>query len=162
MKKHIIRFFLWCLAKIGYSVVPLEIERAAQAEIAQLNKTHASEWERILGAHESTVSDYQLQIESLRTAWANEKREILKDCKFKITKASRLLPESMQSLRNEVISLCAEEAELNHGSTDILGDSWLKFRRVASKLKKAHPDLPKSDIFKTIIIICEEAEDVPA
>ena len=71
-----------------------------------------------------------------------------------------VLPPSMSAYSGEVADLVAAEFRLNHGSTDILGDSWLKFRRVATALKKAHPEVLKRDIFKAIIVIHEAIENV--
>lgn len=75
--------------------------------------------------------------------------------KFKI---SRGLPISVLPYRHQLMSLIVEEMPLEHGSTDILGDAWLKFRRVASQIKKAHPELRNRDIFQAILIIHAEVE----
>lgn len=68
---------------------------------------------------------------------------------------SFILPVSVQPYADELADLVTNESGMVHGSTDILGDSWLKFRRVATMLKKAHPELPKSDIFKAVIMVHE-------
>ncbi len=68
------------------------------------------------------------------------------------------LPLSCRVIGSEFKALIASESEMVHGSTDILGDSWLKFRRVASLIKKSHPEVPTSDIFKAIILIYEEKQ----
>ncbi len=72
---------------------------------------------------------------------------------------TELLPATIEPFHAEIKAMCIEEAGLVHGSTDILGDSWLKLRRVATKIKKAHPGLAKRDIFRAIIIIHEELEE---
>jgi hypothetical protein len=71
-----------------------------------------------------------------------------------------IIPGSVLPFADEITALCTEEAGLVHGSSDVLGDSWLKFRRVATKIKKAHPEIPKRDIFKAIILIHEAMDGV--
>lgn len=66
-----------------------------------------------------------------------------------------ILPPEIHAIADEITALIQAEQNLIHGSTDILGDSWLKFRRVATKIKQAHPDLGKADIFKAVIMIHE-------
>jgi hypothetical protein len=69
-----------------------------------------------------------------------------------------ILPPSMLPFADEMTSLIQSESELTHGSTDVLGDSWLKFMRVAQRIKKNHPEISKRDIFKAIIMIHEVME----
>ncbi len=69
-----------------------------------------------------------------------------------------VLSPSVMPFADEIAALVAEENGLTHGAVDVLGDSWLKFRRVATKLKKNHPDVLKRDIFKAIILVHEALE----
>lgn len=66
------------------------------------------------------------------------------------------LPPSVAFYASEIRALIQSEAALDHGSGDLLGDSWLKFRRVATMFRRSHLDIPKHDIFKAIIVLYEE------
>ncbi len=66
-----------------------------------------------------------------------------------------ILPVQIKAFEDEILALCREEKPLVHGSRDILGDGWLKFRRVATKFKKAHPTVPKRVIFKAVVWLAD-------
>lgn len=72
------------------------------------------------------------------------------------------IPHTVFAYEAPLRMLIREEMPLNHGSVDVLGDSWLKFRRVATKMKKAYPHIPIRDLFRAIIVIHEQEEDVQA
>ena len=66
------------------------------------------------------------------------------------------IPPSVWHIEREIRELMEAEGQLVHGSTDIMGDSWLHFRRVATAIKKAHPEISKHDIFKSIVLLYED------
>ncbi len=160
MKKTLIQLMFWALKLLASEVVlkkdaikALNDEQDshnnttlrelidAQGQIARLMTTQQS--------HSAGVAAYEETIAKLKD-----------EMRAKVSDAMNILPESMVPFEADMLALCKEEEPLVHGSVDLLGDSWLKFRRVAVKFKKAHPEVPKADVFRGIVIIHSKLKNV--
>lgn len=65
------------------------------------------------------------------------------------------LPLSMEEHRAEIIALCREEDDVDYGTTDILGNGYFRYRRVCTKMLKAHPSINKRDLSK-MVVLCSD------
>ncbi len=172
MKNLIIRICLWVLALLGWEAPAAEITTAPAPEVVSVDvacdkcgqlEARLSNCSKSLGDQKAVGDQIVSEMSALSATLTTTEQE--RDFYRNIVSMHNEfhLPDTIAPYRPEIRALCEQEKVLAHGSVDILGDSWLKFRRVSTQIKKAHPELRNREIFQAVLIVYEEMEaDVPA
>ncbi len=66
------------------------------------------------------------------------------------------LPPSIEPLKPQLCAIIDQEVKLTYGARDILGDDWLRLRRIATRFKRLNPSLDTHEIFEAILTLYRE------